>query len=157
MLISKRYNTASHYLNQCWFIVSWTLGNKRKWNSNRISNIVIQETITWTNVDWSSMKSSDIHIRAISHQMPQPSITKICLQITCLKFHSNFPGANELTGDSCEESIHIGSPIELYLLQSDTFGYNWSICMYMIILWRCDWRLHLFGAKPLSKPMLCYC
>ena len=29
--------------------------------------------------------------------MPQPSITKICLKITCLKFYSNFPGANELT------------------------------------------------------------
>ena len=28
--------------------------------------------------------------------MPQPSITKICLKITCLKFHSNLPGANEL-------------------------------------------------------------
>ena len=26
----------------------------------------------------------------------QPSITQICLKITCLKFHSNFPGANEL-------------------------------------------------------------
>ena len=42
-------------------------------------------------------QSSDIHIRAISQEMPQPSITKICLKITCLKFHSNFPGANELT------------------------------------------------------------
>ena len=29
--------------------------------------------------------------------MPQQSITKICLKITCLKLHSNFPGANELT------------------------------------------------------------
>ena len=29
--------------------------------------------------------------------MSQPSITKISLEITCLKFHSNFPGANELT------------------------------------------------------------
>ena len=28
--------------------------------------------------------------------MPQPSITKICLKITCLNFHLNFPGANEL-------------------------------------------------------------
>ena len=52
---------------------------------------------TWTNVDWSSVKSSDIHIRAISQGMPQPLITKICLKITCLKFQSNFPGANELT------------------------------------------------------------
>ena len=42
------------------------------------------------------LKSSDIHIRAISQEMPQPSITKIRLKITYLKFHSNFPGANEL-------------------------------------------------------------
>ena len=43
---------------------------------------VRQQAITWTNVDWSSVKSSDIHIRAISQEMPQPSITKICLKIT---------------------------------------------------------------------------
>ena len=48
-------------------------------------------------VDWSSVKSSDIHIRAISQEIPQPAITKIRLKITNLKFHSNFPGANELT------------------------------------------------------------
>ena len=48
--------------------------------------------------DWSSAKSSDIYIKAISQEMPQPSITKICLKITYLKFHSNFQGANELTG-----------------------------------------------------------
>ena len=29
------------------------------------------------------------------YEMPQPAITKICLKITNLKFHSNFPGANE--------------------------------------------------------------
>ena len=53
------------------------------------------QAITWTNVDWSSVKCSDIHIRAISQETPQPSITEICLKITYLKFHSNFPGANE--------------------------------------------------------------
>ena len=42
-----------------------------------------------------TVKSNDIHIRVISQEMPQPSITKIYLKITCLKFHSNFPGANE--------------------------------------------------------------
>ena len=42
------------------------------------------------------MKSSDIHIWAISQEMPQPPITKICLKITYLKFRSVFPGANEL-------------------------------------------------------------
>ena len=34
--------------------------------------------------------------------MPQPSITKIRLKITYLKYHSNFPGANELTHKQLE-------------------------------------------------------
>ena len=55
------------------------------------------QAITWTNVDWSSVTSSDIHIRIISQEMPQPSITNICLKITGLKLHSNFLGASELT------------------------------------------------------------
>ena len=42
------------------------------------------------------LKSSDIHSRTILQEMPQPSITKIRLKVTYLKFHSNFPGANEL-------------------------------------------------------------
>ena len=46
----------------------------------------------------SSVKSSDIHIRAISQVMPQPSVTEIRLKITFLKFHSKFPGAYELKG-----------------------------------------------------------
>ena len=40
--------------------------------------------------------SSNIHSKAISKEMSQPSITKICFKITYLKFNSNFPGANEL-------------------------------------------------------------
>ena len=40
---------------------------------------------------------SDIHSRAISQEMPQPSITKIRLKITYLTFHSHFPGANALS------------------------------------------------------------
>ena len=33
----------SHYLNQCWNIVNWTLGNKFQWNLNRTLYIFIQE------------------------------------------------------------------------------------------------------------------
>ena len=33
----------SHYLNQCWNIVNWTLGNKLQWNLNRNLNIFIEE------------------------------------------------------------------------------------------------------------------
>ena len=38
------------------------------------------QTITWTSVDLSSAKYSDIHLNAISHEMPQSSITKISLK-----------------------------------------------------------------------------
>ena len=62
------------------------------------------QAITWTNIDWSLVKSSDSHIRAISKEMPQPSITKIGLKITYIKFHSNFPGANELKSESHSEA-----------------------------------------------------
>ena len=47
---------------------------------------LLHQAITWTNVDWSSVKSSDIHIKAISQEMPQPSITEICLEMTYQKF-----------------------------------------------------------------------
>ena len=43
--------------------------------------------------------------------MPQPPITKIHLKITYLKFHSNFPGANELKIFDAW-FIHAGSYVE---------------------------------------------
>ena len=39
------YSAPSHYLNQCWNIVNWTIRNKLKWNLNRNSNIFIQEKV----------------------------------------------------------------------------------------------------------------
>ena len=41
----------SHYLNQCWNIVNWTLGNKLQWNLNRNLFIFIQEN-AFENVVW---------------------------------------------------------------------------------------------------------
>ena len=45
----------------------------------------------------SSQRSSDIHLTVFSQKMPQPSIAEISSNITCIQFHSNLPGANELT------------------------------------------------------------
>ena len=50
-----------------------------------------------TNVDVSSIRFGDIHLRAILQKVSQPPIIKISLKITYLKFHSNLPGVNELT------------------------------------------------------------
>ena len=37
----------SHHLNQCWYIVIWTLRNKLPWNFNRNSYIFIARKIVW--------------------------------------------------------------------------------------------------------------
>ena len=37
------YSTTSHYLNQCWVIVNWTLRNKLQWNFNKNSKLFIHE------------------------------------------------------------------------------------------------------------------
>ena len=42
---------------------------------------------------------SDIHLTAISQEMPQASFTEISLTIAFKKFHPNFLGANELIQD----------------------------------------------------------
>ena len=52
------------------------------------------QTITWTNVDLSSLRSSDVYLRAIS----KPPVNKISLKIIFLRFYWNLPGANELIG-----------------------------------------------------------
>ena len=41
----------SHYLNQCWAILNWTLRNKLQWNLSRNSSILIQEN-KFENVIW---------------------------------------------------------------------------------------------------------
>ena len=41
----------SHYLNQCWNIVNWTLRNKLQWSPNQNSKIFIQEN-AFVNVVW---------------------------------------------------------------------------------------------------------
>ena len=39
------WSAPSHYLNQCWYIVNWTHGNKFQWNVNRKLYIFIQENV----------------------------------------------------------------------------------------------------------------
>ena len=41
--------------------------------------------------------SSDIHLRKISEELPQPLVANISLKMAYLKFYSNLPGASELT------------------------------------------------------------
>ena len=51
---------------------------------------------TWTDVDLLLVRPSGLHLRTISQEVPQPSITTISLNIAYLNFRSNLHGANEL-------------------------------------------------------------
>ena len=87
------------------------------------------QAITWTNVDLSSVRSSDIHLGASSQEIPQPSITEIICKIKYLKFHSNFPGANEL-------NIFVCSVISQHLVQGGGGGdilqpTCWKMCILL--------------------------
>ena len=47
------------------------------------------QAITWPNLVWSSVRSSENHLRAISQKISRPSVTNISLKIIYLKFLSN--------------------------------------------------------------------
>ena len=92
----------------------------------------------WINVDLSSMRSSDIHLRAILQKTSQPPIINISLKITYIKFHSNLLGVNELKLriDLCQichqsmgpHSLNAWSPIWWIILipsKSLMFNENW--------------------------------
>ena len=49
------------------------------------------QAITWTDIDLSPVRSSDIRLRAISQEITEPSVIKINLQITCIKFSFKSP------------------------------------------------------------------
>ena len=95
------------------------------------------QAITWTNVDLSSIRSSDIHLTATSQDRHQPSITKIHLKIINQKFCSNITGANELIVpmEPCLELfyssfvggidlLHHGA-VQFYNLTYQCHGYWW--------------------------------
>ena len=105
----------SHHLNPCWPSsttpcgISGPLWVDPLWPSDTIwqhssgstwaqvkAFACWHQAINWSNVDSSSVRSSDINLRAISQEIPQPSITQISLKINGLRFYSYLPRDNEL-------------------------------------------------------------
>ena len=65
------------------------------------------QTITWTNVDISPVRSCGIHHRALSWEDLKISISKIRWKITSLESNSDLPGANELSYQGPVTHIYI--------------------------------------------------
>ena len=88
-----------------------------------------RQAITWADVDVSSVRSSGIHLRAISLEIPQPPFTKVSLKITYLKLTWNLPGANELiwtSMSSCYDSYYYTEIV------------CWCMHWYGSVLFYCD-------------------
>ena len=73
----------------CRIVVIWIRQNPKYWK------LFERATITWNNIDLSSLMSSDIHMKAVLQKTPQPLITKINVKITFLAFHLYPSGAND--------------------------------------------------------------
>ena len=70
------YSAPSHYLNQCWNIVNWTLRNKHPWNFSQKLNFFIQENV-FENVvcEMAAILSRGRWVKAhynITHSRPMP-------------------------------------------------------------------------------------
>ena len=123
---------------------------------------------TWTNVDLSLVKSSDIHLRAISQEVPRPRNTKLSLKITSKVFHYNHPGTNELTWNVHSERISDLCEIcndltEVGSLQYMSFWYHifmWLLYMrrhqmvtFSALLAFCVGNSPVTGEFPTQRPM----
>ena len=95
------------------------------------------------------MRSRDIHLRTISKEIPQPSITNISSKIASLKFQSNHPRVSELNHYySLEDQVpHIisslpapGHPGNLVF---GKIGEHCVVCM--------QGRIHLFEGYPARR------
>ena len=108
-MMSQCYDAASQCFRQCWSLMSYgttrlkwvdSLGPSdaiwRQRYGSTLAQVRACQAITWTTVDLSSVRSSDMHLRAVSHLIPLPPFTKIKLKIAYIIFHSNLPVANEL-------------------------------------------------------------
>ena len=138
----------NHYLNQCWLIISKVEWHSSEGKFTRDTSATVLETNAGPSVwdqqllvrtskflhislqinVWISQNSAqDWQLFSLALNTAQPSITEIICKIKYLKFHSNFPGANELNG--CSPRIPATwlkphQPVTLY--RGESQGDNYS-------------------------------
>ena len=52
------YSVPSHYLNQCWLVVNWTLRNKLRWNLNQNTKLFVPQNESENIVEMASILST---------------------------------------------------------------------------------------------------
>ena len=97
------WTAPSHYLNQCWNIVNWTLRNKLQWKFNRNSDIFIHENAIESVVcEMAAILSRPEYVKKGSKSRIQGNLNS--LLFFC---HLSPVGVNLLTEMSIISYIHI--------------------------------------------------
>ena len=99
-------------------------------------NIGSGKAITWTIVDLLSIRSSDIHLRQFSQEIPQLPMTAISFKITYLKFCSNLPGANELINNIWFKYAFANQYWWMCLLHYNQYITIWPMSALQSFRWR---------------------
>ena len=95
-------------------------------------------------------KFSDHQLRAISQEMPQPSITKVSLKITYISFHANLPEANELKiSINCIFSV---SRNHIFLLASMTLARVMAPSHHLDRYWFIINQVHWYSSQYIPQP-----
>ena len=95
---------------------------------------------------WLIISEVQRQIRAISQEMPQPSVTKIPSKFTYVKFHLYFPGANELMRTSC---LRICS-------QVTKIPFDDKLISVQVMTWCCQAKIHSLRQFWLIRPISHY-
>ena len=157
----------SHYLNQSWYIVNWTLRNKLQWNLNRNSYIFIQEN-AFENIVWKMasilprpqcVKTCSFVVISVSVGGPAPSGTVTIKFGTLVSMWWTFEGINTMRlrqhGHHIPDDIlkqifineNIWISIEISLKFVPMYPINNIPALVQIMVWRRP-------VKPSSEPMM---
>ena len=103
----------SHYLNQCWIIVDWAIGNIFQWKLNQNTTIFIEEN-QFENVAW---KMSAILSQAQCCSRYLDNCRSFCLQLQCAKsgFNVLFRNFWIWSQGSRDHSVYVLSQWEMAL------------------------------------------
>ena len=113
---------------------------------------------TWTNVDLSSVRSSGIHLRAISLEIPQAPFTKVSLKITYVKLNLNSPGANELMAVSIS-AVKLQVPCSINATREVPVHLNenvWNLIDTSLTQWHFNQIFRHFHSEEQTAPW-CRC
>ena len=129
----------SHYLNQCWNIINWTIGNKLQWNLNKNLHIFIQENVL-ENVVWEGLPRQHFQI----HFLKWKSLINTNILHFSLSPHTWYCIIVDHRELNVLKTVLLSSIKQILLLQSNLY-FEWKIISETHLEIRQAWDVGLQG------------